>query len=176
MNAFLEPVILNTLIYSKMSPYRSKNHWKSPLASIMNRMRYSTLKASKQMDAQSSNIWNIPVLIPCSLPQIHTHIQHTTKIHTGTTLHIPQAHLSLPPVSLSLSLWIHSTCAVGLSAREHHVLCQRCYQLFTSVSKYCPEPCPYSQSKSHTYSHRAISLMFVHKVHVFETQYQQSTS
>lgn len=118
MNAFLEPVILNTLIYSKMSPYRSKNHWKSPLASIMNRMRYSTLKASKQMDAQSSKYLKHSCPHTLLTPtNTHTHTTHNKNTHRYHPAHSTSTSLPTACLSLSLSLDTFHLCSGTFSKR-----------------------------------------------------------
>lgn len=105
----------------------------------------------------------------------YTHTYNTQHKYTQVPPCTFHKHISPYHPSLSLSGYIPP---VQWDVQQEGIM--SCASDAISCSplslKSCPEPCPYSQSKSHTYSHMAISFMFVQEVHVFETQYQQLTA
>jgi len=126
------------------------------------------------MDAQSSNYSRtFQSTYPSnSHKYTHTHTHTLQQKYTQVPPITFHKHISpyRPSLSVSLALWIHSTCAVRQSARGHHVLCQRCNQLFTSVSK--PVLGPALTAKANlTHTRQSHSCLDMHD---FET-YQQLT-
>lgn len=87
----------------------------------------------------------------------HSHKYTRTNNTQQKRTQVPPStfHKHISPIRLtarlSLSLWTHSTCEVRQSARGHHVLRQRCYQLFTSESWALPsqpQQIPHVQSQA----------------------------
>lgn len=122
------------------------------------------------MDAQSSKYrkHSSPHI---TLTPTNTHTHNTQQKYTQVPPSTFHKHISPYHPSLSLSVDKFHLSSETVSKRPSCPV-----PAMLSAVHLCPEPCPYGQSKSHTYSHKEISFMFGHKVHDFETQYQQLTA